>query len=123
MYCVLREREYRLRDWVTQFRKGLLELCLLNLLRRGESYGYEIVQRLKDVEALSVTESTVYPILSRLRKEGYLAVRSEPSPGGPPRRYFSLTRLGKAYLAEMNAYWEELREAIRQLQDGEEDDD
>jgi PadR family transcriptional regulator PadR len=123
MQCVLREREYRVRDWVTQLRKGLLELCLLNLLRHGESYGYEIVQRLKRVEALSVTESTVYPILSRLRKDGCLSVRSEPSPGGPPRRYFSLTRIGKAYLTEMNAHWEDLVGAVRRLQRGEESDD
>jgi PadR family transcriptional regulator PadR len=101
------------RDWVTQFRKGFLELCLLNLLTEGESYGYEIVQRLKSVSVLTVTESTVYPILSRLRKEGHLSVRSEPSPGGPPRRYFSLTRMGKAHLREMNAYWDDLDVAIR----------
>jgi len=108
-----------MRDWVTQLRKGLLELCLLNLLRGGESYGYEIVQRLKSVAALAVTESTVYPILSRLRKEGYLAVRSEPSPGGPPRRYFSLTRLGEGYLREMNTYWDDLDRSIRGLREGE----
>ena len=104
-----------MRDWVTQFRKGFLELCLLNLLSEGESYGYEIVQRLKSVSVLAVTESTVYPILSRLRKEGHLAVRSEPSPGGPPRRYFSLTRLGKGHLAEMNSYWDDLDAAIREI--------
>jgi PadR family transcriptional regulator PadR len=104
-----------LREWVTQLRKGLLELCVLNLLSGGESYGYEIVQRLKSVEALAVTESTVYPILSRLRKDGHLKVRSEPSPGGPPRRYFCLTRLGRAYLGEMNTYWGELVSAIASL--------
>jgi PadR family transcriptional regulator len=104
-----------MRDWVTQLRKGLLELCLLNLLSAGESYGYEIVQKLKTVDALAVTESTVYPILSRLRKEGYLTVRSEPSPGGPPRRYFSLTRLGQGHRREMNRYWDDLDSAIREL--------
>ena len=108
-----------MREWITQLRKGFLELCLLNLLRHGESYGYEIVQRLKGIEALSVTESTVYPILTRLRKEGHLSVRSESSSGGPPRRYYSLTRMGRAFLTEMNAYWEELEEAIRHLKEGE----
>ena len=111
-----------MKDWVSQLRRGLLELCLLNLLRHGESYGYEIVQRLQAVAELSVTESTVYPILSRLRRDGYLKVRSVPSPGGPPRRYFSLTRLGKSYLGGMNEYWTDLTGAIAHLQAGEVDD-
>ena len=107
-----------MKDWVSQLRRGLLELCLLNLLGRGESYGYEIVQRLQAVEELSVTESTVYPILSRLRRDGYLKVRSVPSPGGPPRRYFALTRLGRSYRNGMNEYWRDLTAAIERLQSG-----
>lgn len=112
-----------MKEWVSQLRRGLLEFCLLNLLRRGESYGYEIVQRLRAVEELSVTESTVYPILSRLRRDGYLKVRSVPSPGGPPRRYFSLTRLGSSYLEGMNRYWADLTAAIERLRAGEDDHD
>ena len=60
--------------WITQLRKGLLEFCVLNVLRHGESYGYEIVQALKGIEELSVSESTVYPILSRLRVVGFACV-------------------------------------------------
>jgi PadR family transcriptional regulator, regulatory protein PadR len=101
-----------MKEWVTQLRRGLLEFCLLNLLRGGESYGYEIVQRLKAIEELAAGESTIYPILTRLREEGYLKVRMAPSPGGPPRRYFSLTRLGESYVREMNDYWDSLAEAI-----------
>ena len=107
-----------MKDWVTQLRKGLLELCVLNLLAHGEAYGYDIAQRLKALEILAVTESTLYPILTRLREEGYLAVRMAPSPGGPPRRYFSLTSDGRQYLAEMNAYWGQLHQAIARLQFG-----
>jgi len=110
------------KDWVSQLRRGLLELCLLNLLRHGESYGYEIVQRLRAVEELRVTESTVYPILSRLRRDGYLKVRSVPSPGGPPRRYFSLTRLGRSYLGGLNDYWSDLTAAVERMRAGEDDD-
>lgn len=58
--------------WITQLRKGVLEYCVLLVLRRGESYGYEIVQALKRIEDLAVSESTVYPILGRLREEGFL---------------------------------------------------
>ena len=104
--------------WITQLRKGLLEFCILNVLKHGESYGYEIVQALKKVEELSVSEITVYPILSRLREEELLKVRDVPSPAGPPRRYFSLTIAGKLRVAEMNAYWELLGQAIGKLQAG-----
>lgn len=101
--------------WITQLRKGLLEYCVLLVLRGGESYGYEIVQALKKMEDLSVSESTVYPILTRLRDEQILKARDVPSAAGPPRRYFSLTPRGKIRLAEMNAYWPALQAAIDQL--------
>jgi PadR family transcriptional regulator PadR len=101
--------------WITQLRKGLLEYCVLLVLRRGESYGYEIVQALKRMDDLSVSESTVYPILGRLRNENLLKVRDVPSPSGPPRRYFALTPRGKIRLAEMNAYWPLLTETVERL--------
>ena len=104
--------------WVTQLRKGLMEFCILNILRNGESYGYEIVQSLQSVDELVVTESTVYPILSRLRKEGYLRAQVKPSQEGPPRKYFSLTALGRHRVAEMNAYWKSLQQAIAKLTRG-----
>ncbi len=71
-------------SWITQLRKGLIELCVLNLLEQGESYGYEILQALQEIEELVVTDSTVYPILSRLRKDGCLKVQVKPSSSGPP---------------------------------------
>ena len=104
--------------WVTQLRKGLIEFCILNLLTRGESYGYEILQSLEQVEELVVTDSTVYPILSRLRKDGYLKVQVKPSSSGPPRRYFSLTALGQQRVKEMNLYWNNLQVAIDDLRTG-----
>ena len=104
--------------WVTQLRKGLMEFCILNLLQRGESYGYEILQSLRQIEELVVTDSTVYPILSRLRKDGYLKVQVKPSSSGPPRRYFSLTALGRQRVQEMNTYWGNLQQGIKRLQQG-----
>jgi len=105
-------------SWITQLRKGLIELCILNLLEQGESYGYEILQALQKIEALVVTDSTVYPILSRLRKDGCLKVQVKPSSSGPPRRYFSLTAIGRQRAREMNLYWTDLQTAIRQLKSG-----
>lgn len=104
--------------WVTQLRKGLMEFCILNLLQYGESYGYEILQSLQQIEELVVTDSTVYPILSRLRKDGYLKVQVKASSSGPPRRYFSLTALGRQRVQEMNSYWNSLQIGIAKLQQG-----
>ncbi|MCO5044898.1 MAG: helix-turn-helix transcriptional regulator [Verrucomicrobia bacterium] len=104
-------------SWTTQWRKGLLEYCLLLVLSRGESYGYEIVQALQQVEALAVSESTVYPILTRLRASKLLKVRDVPSDAGPPRRYYALTALGRIRLAEMQAYWKLLSESVEQLKE------
>ncbi|MCD6405052.1 MAG: PadR family transcriptional regulator [Planctomycetes bacterium] len=101
--------------WITQLRKGLLEFCVLSLLAKGENYGYEIVANLKNIEVLAITESTVYPILTRLCKDGYLKFRLAASPQGPPRRYFSLTVLGRHRVREMGEYWDDLKVSIERL--------
>ena len=101
--------------WITQLRKGLLEYCVLTVLSAGESYGYEIVAALGRIEEFAASESTVYPILARLRQEKYLKVRDVPSPQGPTRRYFSLTAIGKVRLAEMNDHLRRINRAISQL--------
>ncbi|MBN1859589.1 helix-turn-helix transcriptional regulator [Candidatus Bipolaricaulota bacterium] len=102
-------------SWISQFRRGLLELCVLNLLAAHEDHGYQIVQRLQQVEGLELRESTVYPILARLKSEGYLTVRSEPSPGGPPRRVFRLSAAGEQRLRSLNAYWDLLTASVERL--------
>ena len=96
-------------------RKGLIELCVLAALREDEAYGYQILQRLSAVECLSVSESTVYPILARLAEEGFIKVRVAPSPSGPPRRYYRITQMGRTRLREMAAYWTEMRDAVDNL--------
>ena len=101
--------------WITQLRKGLLEYCVLTVLARGESYGYEIVAALGRIDEFAVSESTVYPILSRLRQDKFLKVRDVPSGQGPTRRYFSLTAIGKVRLAEMNNHLKKIDFAISQL--------
>ncbi|HUU90709.1 MAG TPA: PadR family transcriptional regulator [Phycisphaerae bacterium] len=108
-----------MRSWVSQLRKGLVELCVLGALNDGEAYGYEILQRLAQADNLAITESTVYPILARLAKEGVLQVRVAPSPSGPPRRYYRLTDTGRARLSEMHRYWRHLTAAVDGLLSGE----
>src|SRR5262245_64793781 len=93
-------------QWSTQLRKGLAELCVLAAVRRlGEAYGYQLVQFLTGHDGLALTESTVYPLLARLEREGQLSASTQPSPAGPPRRYYRITALGKRSLETMLEHW------------------
>lgn len=98
--------------WIPQLRKGLVELCVLAALAEGEAYGYDIVRRLGEHDGLGITESAVYPILARLSRDGLVKVRAAPSPSGPPRRYYRLTRLGEETFAQMHAQWRMIRDAV-----------
>ena len=98
-----------MRAWIAQVRKGLVELCIMAALRRGEAYGYQLLQELSNAGRLAITESTIYPILSRLRRDGFVRVRATASPDGPPRRYYRLTSLGQARFKQMVAYWDEIQ--------------
>jgi PadR family transcriptional regulator PadR len=104
--------------WVTQLRKGLIELCVMATLREGEAYGYQIVERLGRVAGLAITESTVYPLLARLERDGLLRVRTAPSPSGPPRRYYRLTDAGRRRLQEMTRHWQHIHGSVTQLLEG-----
>ena len=104
-----------MKTWIAQVRKGLVELCVLAAHRQGEAYGYQIMQKLANVRGLAVTESTIYPILSRLVADGMLSVRSVASTEGPSRRYYALTSRGRVRLAQMPAHWKELQEPVQQL--------
>lgn len=102
-------------SWVTQLRKGIAEFIVMVALRDREAYGYEILQLLVTVRHLDLGESTVYPLLGRLAREGYLSVRLADSPAGPPRRYYRLTPSGQKRLQEMSQYWEELTQSIANI--------
>ena len=107
------------RAWVVQLRKGLVELLVLAVLRREEVYGYQLLQRLAELEGLALSESTLYPVLARLAADELVAVRQEPSPSGPPRRYYRLTRAGQRRLEEMLAHWRRMNGSIEALARGE----
>ena len=102
-------------NWTTQLRKGVLELCILNIIGRSRVYGYDIVKQLRGVDALVVREGTIYPILSRLKRDGLVRTSLEESSAGPARKYYELTRRGEQQLAEMNTYWNHLTSGIRAL--------
>jgi PadR family transcriptional regulator, regulatory protein PadR len=105
-------------NWTTQLRKGLLELCMLNVIGRGRVYGYDIVRQLRDVDALVVTEGTIYPILSRLKRDGLVRTSLEESPSGPARKYYELSRRGEQLRDDMNAHWDLLTRGITDIRRG-----
>lgn len=104
-------------NWQTQARKGLLELAVLNALRGGRMYGYEIAQRLKQTPGLMVAEGTIYPLMSRLRKDALVTSSLESSPDGPARKYYRLSADGEAALDRINAEWDAIRRSIQLLRD------
>jgi PadR family transcriptional regulator PadR len=104
--------------WETQLRKGVVELAVLASIARGETYGYRIVEGLRDHPGLEFTESTVYPVLTRLARDGFLAVRAAPSPSGPMRQYYRLTAEGRARLNEMAGRWRTVSGSIEAFLQG-----
>jgi PadR family transcriptional regulator, regulatory protein PadR len=105
-------------NWTTQLRKGVLELCILNVIGQRRIYGYDIVRRLRDIDALVVREGTIYPILSRLKRDGLVRTSLEESSEGPARKYYELTRRGEELLREMNGYWDVLTQGMSRLKEG-----
>lgn len=96
---------------VTQLRRGVLEHCVLALLRDEERYGYDLVTELS-AAGLLASEGTIYPLLSRLRKEELVRTSWQESPSGPPRRYYALTDQGRAALAEFTRSWADFARAV-----------
>lgn len=105
-------------SWQAQMRKGVVDLAILAQVGRGETYGYEVVENLRRFEGLEMTESTVYPALTRLARDGSLTVRTAASPSGPPRRYYRLTPDGRAKLARMSAGWTAMARSITLMLEG-----
>ncbi|MEM8999194.1 MAG: PadR family transcriptional regulator [Bacteroidota bacterium] len=94
-----------------QMRKGVLEYCILSILKNQDKYASEILGALKDAKML-VVEGTIYPLLTRLKNAGLLNYRWEESTSGPPRKYYALTETGHLFLKELNGTWDELRNAV-----------
>lgn len=94
-----------------QMRKGVLEYCILSVLKDDDAYVAEILGTLKDAKLL-VVEGTIYPLLTRLKNAGLLNYRWEESTSGPPRKYYGLTETGQLFLNELTTTWDELQTAV-----------
>jgi len=100
-----------------EFKRGSLELIVLNLLAPRESYGYEIVTRVTEQTngALGLTDGTLYPVLYRLERAGFVAVRWETPERGVPRKYYRLTDAGRAELEQLTQEWTSFSQAMAKL--------
>ncbi|MCP4310984.1 MAG: PadR family transcriptional regulator [Bacteroidetes bacterium] len=97
-----------------QMRKGILEYCTLSILNKRDLYTSDIIKALKEND-LIVVEGTLYPLLTRQKNAGLLQYRWEESTQGPPRKYYALTEIGKAYLKELDSSWGTLIKSVESI--------
>ena len=98
----------------SQMRKGILEYCILSIIRRGEAYPSDIVEEMR-AAGLNILEGTLYPLLTRLKNAEMLTYRWVESNSGPPRKYFSLTEKGESFFKELELTWNELSNGVNKL--------
>ncbi|QQS20287.1 PadR family transcriptional regulator [Candidatus Saccharibacteria bacterium] len=101
-------------DSFASLRKGLLEFAVLSVISRHEAYAADILESLSDT-AFATSEGTLYPLLSRLKREQWVAYKWAESETGPPRKYYQLTAAGRTRLNELHAYWQDLYISLEQL--------
>ncbi len=102
---------------ISQLRRGVLEFCVLALLRDGERYSFDLVRALGDADGLVTSEGTLYPLLGRLRREGLVQTSWRESASGPPRRYYRITQDGDAALRAFVDQWATFRNSVDGLID------
>lgn len=102
----------KIENTISQMRKGVLELCILNVLSAKEAYPSDIIQELKNSKMI-VVEGTLYPLLTRLKNAELLTYRWEESDQGPPRKYYSITPEGKEFKIKLEETWNELEKAVK----------
>lgn len=103
------------RNVLTQLRRGTIEYCVLAVLAGGPEYAFELVRRLSAVDGLVTSEGTIYPLLSRLRRDELVTTTWQESDSGPPRKYYRLTAAGRRSLAGFTDEWTRFRDAVDEL--------
>jgi PadR family transcriptional regulator PadR len=96
----------------TQLRKGVIEYCVLAMLKEKSRYGGELVQMMSSNDGLLVSEGTIYPLLSRMRADGLVETEWRETSGGSPRRYYSLTRRGQQAVTDFYGEWLRFRATV-----------
>lgn len=103
------------KKWLSQMRKGSLEMCLLGILAGAPRYGFEMVQYFEESNGLLISEGTIYPLLHRLQNQGLIAAHWQESGSGPPRKYYSLTASGQDAFARMRDEWRHYAIAVEAI--------
>lgn len=106
--------EHNVDNIKSQMRKGVLEYCILSILRKNDAYASSLIAELKEAKMI-VVEGTLYPLLTRQKNQGLLNYRWEESTQGPPRKYYTLTEKGKRMLDEMDQAWREVVNSIEYI--------
>ncbi|WP_226678419.1 PadR family transcriptional regulator [Mesobacillus jeotgali] len=96
----------------TQMLKGILDGCLLSIIKEGEIYGYELAAKLESYGFHSFSEGTIYPLLLRMQKEGLVSTTLRKSTAGPKRKYYSLTEKGEQELEQFIIRWTQLSSSV-----------
>lgn len=110
-------------EWKSQIKRGTLEFAIMLMIKNKPTYGYEIISLLEKHPLLSAKENTIYPLLRRLLKAGYITSSwQESSEGLPPRKYYSITELGEDYIREMCSEWDSLTMSISEIRGGKVDE-
>lgn len=104
----------------SQLLRGVLEGCVLAVIARGETYGYEILAELEKSGFENLLEGTLYPVLTRLEKKGLISCRKAKSPFGPIRKYYSITEAGKQYFEAFQKSYEKINASAQKILKGEE---
>ena len=110
----LKTRKMNIDNTASQMRKGVLEFCILSIIKLGEAYPSDIIDMMKSAN-LHILEGTLYPLLTRLKNAEFLTYRWVESNSGPPRKYFSLTEKGAEFYKELEATWLELAGAVETI--------
>jgi len=107
-----------LNNWTNQTRKGILVLNILNDIRNRRMYGYEIQRKFRKSKGLLISEGTIYNILRRLKRQRLVKTTQTKSPDGPKRKYYQLTNAGREVLAQMNGYWQAIKQQADSIEQG-----
>lgn len=105
---------------LTQMRRGTLEYCVLAVLRRGERYAFDLIKSLAELDGMVTSEGTLYPLLTRLRRDSLVSSSWKESPKGPPRRYYRITPRGTRALDDFTQEWRRFRSSVDNVIEGKE---
>lgn len=100
-----------------QFKKGVLEMCVLMLLKKHDTYGYELAEKIS--KTVEIAQGTVYPLLRKLKADGYCDTYLSDASGGPPRKYYTLTKKGLEAQIELKNEWVKFTGQISELMEDE----